>query len=422
MPTTYTHAHLLRVFEYQTIHIGDVVEDCVLTKQHFYALARFYEKHGGKYYSLLHNGVKFSHYVGAIQIGQLTIEILPKADKKERPDASCWHDVLIDMLRECRLLKVETLASAKLQLKTNAILELYFEIFLKEVERLLRRGLFRSYQMKEQNERYFKGKLIFHKHIQHNLVHKERFYIRSQKFDHGHLLNRVLRRALDILESLVYSPTLLSRIKKIKEHFPAPCKTHFTERHFQKLMYDRKVQPYHTALEIARLLVLNYSPDLRGGKHHLLAILFDMNLLFEEYIYKQLKRLESNELKVKRQQQKTFWQRRKIQPDILLTYKGENFVLDTKWKVLKTVSPSMEDLKQMYVYNQYFEAQHSVLLYPKVYDLSDLQPTPYEQKGETQTPFYCQIQFLEILFKSKLNKSLGKSILEKLLMAELVGT
>ena len=147
MPTTYTHAHLLRVFEYQTIRIGDVVEDCVLTKQHFYALARFYEKHGGKYYSLLHNGVKFSHYVGAIQIGQLTIEILPKADKKERPDASCWHDVLIDMLRECRLLKVETLASAKLQLKTNAILELYFEIFLKEVERLLRRGLFRSYQM-----------------------------------------------------------------------------------------------------------------------------------------------------------------------------------------------------------------------------------------------------------------------------------
>ena len=422
MPTTYTHSHLLRVFEYQTIRIGDVVENCVFSKQHFYALARFYEKHGGKYYSLLHNGVKFSHYVGAIQIGQLTIEILPKADKKERPDASYWHDVLIDMLRECRLLKVETLASAKLQLRTNAILELYFEIFLKEVERLLRRGLFRSYQMKEQNEKYFKGKLIFHKHIQYNLAHKERFYIRSQKFDHGHLLNRILRRALDILETLVFSPTLLFRIKRIKEHFPAPCKTPFTERHFQKLMHDRKVQPYHTALEIARLLVLNYSPDLRGGKHHLLAILFDMNLLFEEYVYKQLKRLESDELTVKRQQQKPFWQRRKIQPDILLTYQGENFVLDTKWKVLKTVSPSMEDLKQMYVYNQYFEARHSVLLYPKVYDLNDLKPTPYVQNGEEQNPFYCQIQFLEILSNQKLNKSLGLSILEKLLLEELVGT
>ena len=422
MPTTYTHTHLLRVFEYQTIRIGDIVENCTFSKQHFYALARFHEQHGGKYYSLLHNGVKFSHYVGAIQIGKLTIEILPKADKKERPDANCWHDVLIDMLKECRLLKVETLASAKLQLRTNAVLELYFEIFLKEVERLLRRGLFRSYQMKEQNEKYFKGKLIFHKHIQHNLAHKERFYVRSQKFDHGHLLNRILRRALDILETLVFSPTILSRIKKIKEYFPSPCKTPFTERHFQKLMHDRKVQPYHTALEIARLLVLNYSPDLRGGKHHLLAILFDMNLLFEEYVYKQLKRLESDELTVKRQQQKTFWQRRKIQPDILLTYKNENIVLDTKWKVLKTVSPSMEDLRQMYVYNQYFEAQHSVLLYPNVHDLNDLKPTPYEQKGAEKTPFYCQIQFLEILFNKKLNKGLGKSILEKLLIPELVDT
>ena len=420
MPTTHTPTNILRVFEYQTIRIGDEIEGCTLTQQHFYALARFYEKHGGKYYALLHNGVKFSHYVGAIQIGQLTIEILPKADKKERPDASCWHDVLIDMLKECRLLKVETLASAKLQLRTNAVLELYFEIFLKEVERLLRRGLFRSYQMTEQNERYFKGKLIFHKHIQHNLAHKERFYTRSQKFDHWHLLNRILRRALDILEMLVFSPTILFRIKKIKEHFPAPCNTIFTERHFQQLMHDRKVQPYHTALEIARLLVLNYSPDLRGGKHHLLAILFDMNLLFEEYVYKQLKRLESDELTVKRQQQKTFWQRRKVQPDILLTYKNENIVLDTKWKVLRTVSPSMEDLRQMYVYNQYFGAKHSVLLYPQVHDLTDLKPTPYEQSNE-MPQFYCQIQFLEILFDKKLNKRLGAAILEKLLLSELVG-
>jgi len=235
------------------------------------------------------------------------------------------------------------------------------------------------------------------------------------------LLNRILRRALDILETLVFSPTLLFRIKRIKEHFPAPCKIPFTERHFQKLMHDRKVQPYHTALEIARLLVLNYSPDLRGGKHHLLAILFDMNLLFEEYVYKQLKRLESDQLTVKRQQQKPFWQRRKIQPDILLTTQsGENIVLDTKWKVLKTVSPSMEDLKQMYVYNQYFDAKHSVLLYPQVYNLSDLKPTPYKQKSPEIPQFYCQIQFLEILSGQKLNKGLGMSILEKLLIEELV--
>jgi len=146
MNSTITPTHLLQVFEHQTLRVGDEINDCIFSKKHFHALARYSEKHGGKYYSLLFNGVKFSHYVGAIQIGHLTIEVLPKADKKENPDVYQWHDVLMDMLKECRLIKVETLASARLQLRTNSILELYFEIFLKEIEKLLRKGLFRSYR------------------------------------------------------------------------------------------------------------------------------------------------------------------------------------------------------------------------------------------------------------------------------------
>ncbi len=423
MNTAITSSYLLRVFEHQTLLVGEEVNGCVFTKKQFHALIRFHGKHRGKYYALINNGVKFSHYVGAIQIGHLTIEILPKADKKENADTHQWHDILMDMLKECRLLKVETLASARLQLRTNSILELYFEIFLKEVEKLLRRGLFRKYRKVEENARFLKGKLIFHKNIQKNYAHEEQFYSEFQQYDYDHLLNRVLRRALDVLEQLVLSPTLLMRVKKMQGHFPSCNGDVFSERHFQRFMYDRKTEPYHTALEIARLLVLNYSPDLRGGKHHLLAIMFDMNVLFEEYIYRRLKRLESEELSVKRQQQKPFFQRRKIQPDIILTYLDKKYVLDTKWKILKNAKPSMLDLKQMYVYNQYFQAERSLLLYPDVYGIKDLPPTPYhpsesELASDNESQMFCQLCFLELRDRGKINRNLAKEILNKITLPD----
>lgn len=422
MNSTITPTHLLQVFEHQTLRVGDELNGCTFSKKHFHTLTRYSEKHGGKYYSLLFNGVKFSHYVGAIQIGHLTIEILPKADKKENANTSHWHDVLMDMLKECRLIKVETLASARLQLRTNSILELYFEIFLKEIEKLLRKGLFRSYRKVEANAKFLKGKLIFHKNIQKNFAHQERFYSEYQQYDYNHLLNRILRRALDILETLVISPSLLSRVKEMKTYFPEFGKQNFTERDFQRFTNDRKTESYQTALEIARLLVLNFSPDLRGGKHHLLAIMFDMNVLFEEYVFRQLKRLENVDLEVKRQQRKPFFQRRKIQPDIVLTYFGKKYVLDTKWKVMRAAKPSMVDLKQIYVYNKYFKAERSMLLYPKVYEVENLPPTPYhptekfpsKSKANDEIMF-CQICFLDIKSENKLNRNLGKDILNALL-------
>ena len=138
------YPYTIQVFEHQTIRIGDEINGVVFTEFHFNALTKFSERIKSKYYTLIYKGVKFSHYVGALQIGKLTIEILPKADKKESNDSNLWHGVLLDMLKECRLLKIDTTSEARLRLRSNSILDLYFEIFLNEVEELLRKGLCKS--------------------------------------------------------------------------------------------------------------------------------------------------------------------------------------------------------------------------------------------------------------------------------------
>ncbi|MGM0945230.1 MAG: McrC family protein [Bacteroidota bacterium] len=362
----------IKVFEHQSIFLNQKFEDdVVLDPEKLASLVKFFGK-GVPYFSLIRNGVRFNEFVGALQVGNLLISILPKADKYQQEttdEKTKWNTILVDMLRAVHGFEVKAPSTSQLSVKNNSVLDLYFEIFVTEVEALLHRGLAKKYRQTEGNLTALKGSIRFSQHISKNAIHKERFYTKHSTYDVEHLLHIILYRTLLLLKRINTNSVLTGRINALVLNFPEMPDRKVTQADFDKIVLNRKTQDYHKAMQIARLILLHFHPDLSGGRNDVLALMFDMNALWEQFVLVSLKK--NKELKTKGQDSRPFWKpddgnRRSIRPDITIE-KGEyKYVIDTKWKLV-SIGPSMEDLRQMYAYHHYFKAKKVALMYPGHY-------------------------------------------------------
>lgn len=354
--------NFIQVFEYQKLRYDDSTN---FKEHHFNSMVKFNELNQNKYFTIIHKGVRFENYVGVIKIGELTIEILPKVDNNIVPNRMLWKNILLNMLKICKFIQVDTISEAQLKRQYNSILDIYFELYLTEIEVLVKKGLVKKYRINQSNQNSLKGKLLISKNIQKNLVHKERFYCEHQYFDKNHQIHQILYKALFILKSLI-APSLKDKLNRLLFEFQEIDLLDIQKEDFERIVINRKNQVYHKAIDIAKIIILNYSPSLNYGNTNLLTLLFDMNALWEEYIFRILHKHRMEGMEVSFQNSNRFWENKRIRPDIVINYKDEIFVVDTKWKIVEANNPSDNDLKQMFVYNLHWNAQKALLLYPKI--------------------------------------------------------
>ena len=404
----------IQVFEHETLRIGQKGFE----ETHWTALMKLNDLHNGKYFRSEHKAIKFSSYVGVIQVDNATIEILPKVDKSEDTD---WRSVLIAMMKACKKLNTKSHSDANLSRQNLNLLDLYFDMYLNEVNQLMRKGLIKQYRKESKNVKALKGKLEFANHLRDNLIHKERFYTNHQVYDKDHLIHQILAKAIGVIKAQSKGSFVYDKCLRTELSFPEVSNISVNYSLFDKLSLNRKTQPYEKALDIARLILLNYSPDIKGGKEKMLAILFDMNTLWEEYVLRMLQRAAKahDGMKVTGQAKKRFWETRTIRPDIVIEFKDETTIIDTKWKRSTNNKASIEDLRQMYVYNKYWGAKKSMLLYPK----GDLEKenvigTYYTDVDNEKDPENsCEIGYLNVIKEGKLSEDWADCFLDNLLVS-----
>jgi len=331
-----------------------------------------------------HKGVKVikpQNYVGVINIdNKVQIEILPKIDigypKIDIGNYDELRKLFLKMLYSLKEFKGKSFKNAQLNDSKLPIYEVFIQMYLNEVQELLKKGLKSDYLTIEGNLTFFKGKFLINQHLKHNLIRKDRFYVAYDEFHINRPENRLIKTTLLKLNKISSNGKNQLLAKRLLAEFEMVDKSMNIDKDFSLVKKDRNAQAYQSLMTWSQVFLKNKSFSTFKGTENVNALLFPMEKIFEAYVAKQLK-IKFPEWNVETQKddkylfdepEETFG----LNPDIYMSKEGVGIVLDTKWKKLIKNSKnygnygiSESDMHQMYAYAYKYDVENVILIYPK---------------------------------------------------------
>lgn len=313
------------------------------------------------------------NYVGIIQVKSGdSLEILPKihdndnSNNEEAVENS--KKILLTMLKTLKSHPFKNINIANLKSLNLPLLEIFISMFLDEVSKLIKIGIKSDYVELEDNLKFLKGKLKISEQIRKNIVHKERFYVCYQEFSIDRAENRLIKSTLEFLYRRSKSSKNQQLIREYLFIFDEISSSSDINADFSRLKLNRQTKHYEQALLWSKIFLQNKSFSPYRGSDVAFALLFDMNRLFESYVGNFIKKKLPNAILQHRGKYLTEKPRGfALKPDIFLRYKNQNYIADTKWKIVESKDDiSQADLYQLYTYGKKYECGKLYLIYPRI--------------------------------------------------------
>ena len=356
--------------------------------------------------------IQIRNYVGVIKLTpNFQLEILPKINLNKTgstDDTEKEKEIFAKMLQSMYTFNFNVFDSARFSSTEIQLLEIFITIYLELVKKIVRRGLKSDYIGNEDNQKYYKGKLLVGKHIRYNAAHEERFYIYYDEYSLNRPENRLIKTALIALKHISKLQYNRNLINGLLAAFEGVEESFNYKADFKSINLDRMTKKqYQSVLKWTEIFLDYKSFSPYSGAHESVSLLFNMHDLFEAYVYQQFRK-QSVDLpwSVVKQGagEKTYLfekveengedliNRFLLKPDILVKQQDGKClaVLDTKWKRLNYNNEkysrgiTREDMYQMFAYSQKFGVNKIWLVYPR-------QPIafwPRNDEGEPYTSVY----------------------------------
>ena len=324
------------------------------------------------------NIVSIKNYVGLIQMKNgYQIQILPKINFTNSEDLENRNTkkIFLNMLRSMKDFPSKVFNNSNIQVDRMNIYEIFINMYLQEIRRLIKIGLKSDYIFKEDNLNYYKGKLLTSQHFKMNLVHKERFYVAYDEFNPNRVENKLIKATLLKLQKLTTSAENSKKIRQLLVFFEMIDASMNYIADFSKVRINRSNKDYETIMQWSKVFLLNKSFTTFSGSNNSRALLFPMEKVYESYVAKYLKKiLEKDGWDVSSQDRGYYlFIEPRLQfaliPDIICKHGKRTIIMDTKWKKLINnerinYGISQSDMYQMYAYSKKYKTSEIWLLYP----------------------------------------------------------
>lgn len=310
-------------------------------------------------------GLKAGPVVGLLSVPGVSIEILPKING----ESNDVRQALLHMIATTFRLPLSTSDQASVSVQRRDLLEILINLFADRLREASRRGLPHRYRLREESLPFLKGKLNTNRQM---LLHFSRADLLACEFDElseDTPLNRVLKATINLLHNLVQHSSTKRLLNELRARFESV--SHSAIPLQEAVQLDRTNTLFHDIYQLARLFLSGNWQNTLTGDSQGLALLFQMNILFELFISQCTKRAFGAEC-VTIQTRRQFALQDgcrglfNLRPDIVV---NGHVIVDTKWKVLnekdgRSMGVSQSDVYQMLAYSQAYEASRLVLLYP----------------------------------------------------------
>ena len=324
------------------------------------------------------NIVSIKNYVGLIQMKNgYQIQILPKINFTNSEDLENRNTkkIFLNMLRSMKDFPSKVFNNSNIQVDRMNIYEIFINMYLQEIRRLIKIGLKSDYIFKEDNLNYYKGKLLTSQHFKINLVHKERFYVAYDEFNPNRVENKLIKATLLKLQKLTTSAENSKKIRQLLVFFEMIDASMNYIADFSKVRINRSNKDYETIMQWSKVFLLNKSFTTFSGNNNSRALLFPMEKVYESYVAKYLKKILREVGWEVSSQDKGYYlfmePRHKfaLRPDIVCKRGNRIVIMDTKWKNLNNnenanYGISQSDMYQMYAYSKKYKTSEIWLLYP----------------------------------------------------------